>query len=107
MRIKAKLVKATTTADIEKWIAKASESVKRSTKGEKSLDFTKGGKYYRVFTFEGEGRPRYAYCFIDMEGNIYKADGWKRPAKGIRGHIDEVDPTKLDQHTSWLYRKWY
>jgi hypothetical protein len=28
------------------------------------------------------------HCFIDAAtGNILKADGWKRPAKGIRGSI--------------------
>lgn len=30
------------------------------------------------------------FCFIDLEnGNILKADGWKRPAKGVRGNIFE------------------
>lgn len=34
-----------------------------------------------------------AYCFLDADGNILKPDGWKRPAKGIRGSI-------FDQHYS-------
>ena len=41
-----------------------------------------GKKYIRVVTSEGS-----AYCFLDSEGNIYKPDGWKRPAKHIRGSI--------------------
>jgi len=32
------------------------------------------------------------HCFIDAAtGNILKADGWKRPAKGVRGNIFKDD----------------
>lgn len=34
-----------------------------------------------------------AYCFIDLSnGDILKADGWKRPAKGARGNIRHGGP---------------
>jgi hypothetical protein len=33
-----------------------------------------------------------AHCFIDLEnGNVLKADGWKRPAPQIRGNIFSED----------------
>jgi hypothetical protein len=28
------------------------------------------------------------YAFVDYDGNIYKPSGWRAPAKGVRGHID-------------------
>jgi hypothetical protein len=49
-----------------------------------SLD--KNPKYIRVvITTFGQ---RSVHCFLDAEGNIYKAAGWKTPAKGIRGNIN-------------------
>ena len=47
-----------------------------------SYEFTVGRKYIRVVS-SGVA----AYCFLDHEGNIYKPDGWKRPARHIRGSI--------------------
>lgn len=33
-----------------------------------------------------------AHCFIDLSnGNILKADGWKKPAPQVRGNIFKVD----------------
>lgn len=34
------------------------------------------------------GEEESVWCFVDYEGNLYKASGWTRPAPGIRGHID-------------------
>ena len=31
---------------------------------------------------------RSVHCFLDNDGNIYKASSWKIPAKGIRGNIN-------------------
>ena len=50
---------------------------------------------------------RSAYCFIRKEdGAIFKADGWKGPAKGVRARLDQVLATNLqqvDEFTGWLY----
>lgn len=36
---------------------------------------------------------RSAYGFIANEtGDLLKADGWKRRAKGIRGNLGDADP---------------
>lgn len=44
----------------------------------------KGKKYMRIVKERGQ---KTVHCFLDAFGNIYKADSWKRPAKGIRGNI--------------------
>lgn len=110
-----KVMATVSQADIEEWIKKASESVKKNSIKEfgsedstfiETLDFKKGPKFYNVWKQNVSGTgSRSAYCFIDMEGNIYKAAGWGTPAKGIRGNIATVDPTKLTSSTAWLYRK--
>lgn len=110
----ASAVTADAKADIEKWIKSATKHIEKITKEspprefmQRTLGFTKGKKYYRVYIERADekGADRSAYCFIDMEGNIYKADSWKRPAKGIRGTVHDVDPDSIDQYTSWLYRR--
>lgn len=46
-----------------------------------------GQRYIRVICADGVAH-RSAWGFIDAEtGDILKADGWKRPAKGARGSI--------------------
>lgn len=51
---------------------------------------------------------RSAHCFVDLtNGDILKADGWKKPAKGKRGSIFNDNggvPAHADSGTSWLYR---
>ncbi len=61
-----------------------------------------GRKYIRVVcTTVGSS----AYCFLDFEGNVYKAAGWKVPAKGVRATLATLDMSTVDQYGSWLYRK--
>lgn len=50
------------------------------------LTYTRGPKYIRIVS--GTGDQRSAWAFVDTTtGNVLKTDGWKRPAKGIRGNI--------------------
>jgi len=44
-----------------------------------------GRKYIKLVVASGDQRS--VYCFLDMEGNIYKAATWKAPAKYIRGSV--------------------
>jgi hypothetical protein len=45
-----------------------------------------GKKYLRVE--QNNGTQTSVYCFVDKSnGDILKADGWKRPAKHARGNI--------------------
>lgn len=69
---------------------------------EKVALFTDGAKYWRVV------RGSSAWCFVDRDtGDILKADGWKKPAKGARGSVlkPETWPTgAAAASTGWLYR---
>ena len=48
--------------------------------------FTQGKKFTKVLvtTFGSTS----VHCFIDSEGNLYKAASYNVPAKGIRGNIN-------------------
>lgn len=51
-----------------------------------------GRKYVKLVSV---GRSqRSVYCFLDMNGNIFKAATWKAPAKHIRGSI-------FDENYGW------
>jgi hypothetical protein len=51
-----------------------------------TFSIERGKKYIRIVrTFLNS---RSVHCFLDVDGNIYKAAGWKVPAKGIRGNIN-------------------
>ena len=57
----------------------------------------RGPKYTRIvrqiISDDGRTVERSAYGFIVNEtGDLLKADGWKRPAKGIRGNVGDADP---------------
>lgn len=75
----------------------------------------KGKKFDKVIYKEKsrENMPGASvYCFVDAEGNIYKADGWKRPAKGVRARLADISAEFVDQiaargyvNTFWLYRR--
>jgi len=53
------------------------------------LGYTKGGRYWRLFVSRGgKEDQRSAYGFFEpATGNLYKSDGWKRPAKGVRASV--------------------
>lgn len=57
------------------------------------LEMQRGSKFIRVVSrdkWPNESAPTngYVYCFIEIAtGNIYKAAGWKAPAKHVRGSI--------------------
>lgn len=50
------------------------------------FSFIKGAKYYKVVRdYHGQ---RSVHSFVDNEGNIWKAAGWKAPTKNFsRGNI--------------------
>ena len=49
------------------------------------IEVMRGPKFIRIVD-AGPGQ-RSVHCFLDYQGNIYKAAGWKAPAKHIRGSI--------------------
>lgn len=52
----------------------------------------KGKKYQRIYR-DSNGQ-RFVECFVDNDGNVYKAEGWKKPAKGVRGNINSPEARK-------------
>jgi hypothetical protein len=73
---------------------------------------SKGGRTYQrivqqELTPEGSDAAlgSSVYCFVDRWGQIFKADGWKGPAKGVRGTVSDVlsGKTQADSGGSWLY----
>ena len=61
-----------------------------------------GVKYTRIV--QTAQAHRSVFCFVDAEGNIYKAAGWKAPAKGVRSTLATVRIETVDPYGSWLYR---
>ncbi len=104
----------TMNTQIEAWINKLTQDVERNSAekwkdcepNHSTITFTKGPKYYKVSTRNKHNSSGgSAYCFIDMQGNIYMAASWKAPAKGIRGNIIDVNTDNFDGGTGWLYRR--
>lgn len=51
-----------------------------------------GRKYIKIVVNRyGNSEHRSVYCFLDMDGNIFKAASWKIPAKHKRGSIFDPD----------------
>lgn len=56
-------------------------------KAHDKLGYSKGRKYWRIYTEDRAG-GKSAYGFFNPEtGDLLKPDGWKRPAKGPRGNV--------------------
>lgn len=62
----------------------------------------KGRKYHRIVQDTRNKETgemfdqRSVAGFLDNDGNIYKAAGWKAPAKGIRGNIYNNPENSID-----------
>jgi len=66
-----------------------------------------GKKYFKIVT--DNGTQRSVHCFVDLEGNVYKAAGWAAPAKGVRYNLYNVEDVVTlrnvaGYHSSYLYR---
>lgn len=67
-------------------------------------------KYIRIVAASpmNEGN-RHVYMFLDFDGNLLKAAGWKSPAKGSRGVLTQDNMSevleKTDPFGGWLYRR--
>ena len=64
----------------------------------------RGRKYHRVVQHDSS---RSVHAFIGEDGMLYKAAGWKAPAKGARYNLEtdmDVIRQRFDPHGSYLYR---
>lgn len=67
-------------------------------------------KYIRIVAASPKnGGNRHVYMFLDFDGNLLKAAGWKSPAKGSRGVLTQDNMSevleKTDPFGGWLYRR--
>lgn len=46
-------------------------------------------KFIKIIQCSHLGVEKSVFCFVDFDGNLYKAECWSKPASGIRGHIDK------------------
>lgn len=69
------------------------------------VTYSKGRKYFKLINDHGSQRS--VYCFIDIDGNVYKSATWNTPAKGIRFHIDQLleHPQMCDMFGGFLYKR--
>ena len=52
------------------------------------ISFMRGPKFARIVRKNDGEKYGSCFCFVDLaNGNILKADGWKRPAPQVRGNI--------------------
>jgi hypothetical protein len=67
-----------------------------------------GRKYHKVVQVDGSHGQRSVHCFVDNDGNVYKAASWKAPAKGVRYNVGK-DMEKLeknfDPYGGYLYAR--
>jgi hypothetical protein len=57
--------------------------------GKSTFEYTVGRRYVKVIAVLGNVQ-RSVHCFVDMKnGDVLKAAGWNKPAKGARGNIND------------------
>lgn len=77
--------------------------------GHTRFEVEQGRKFARIISRDDAQGS--AFCFIDAEGNIYKAATYKTPAKGVRATLATLPADFADKlaslgyaSTGWLYR---
>lgn len=89
-----------TNSDITQAITAYIESVQTITSEKFARDYPNLGtptitasygiKYARIITESGSSRS--VHSFIDLKtGDVLKAESWKRPAKGVRSNLFDVN----------------
>ena len=64
-----------------------------------------GNKYDRIVAKPHNSSQSHVYAFVDIEGNVYKAAGWKAPAKGVRYTSVAAALAKANRFGSFLYAR--
>lgn len=54
----------------------------------KRYEVEMGKKYLRIWYSQND-KSKSIVMFVDEEGNILKPESYKRPAKGVRGHMTD------------------
>ena len=102
-------------AGIKAYVKIGNDAIKRSQFSQLYRDrqghfeFDKKTKYYGIWNMEF-GKQSSIHAFVDIvTGDLLKAAGWKKPAKGARGNVADADfmaslPARFDVHGGHLYR---
>jgi hypothetical protein len=68
-----------------------------------SFMFVLGKKYHKICKTRDGIKPDSSYAFVDIvTGDLYMAASWTKPAKHIRGNIN--DPSGLDACNEYSVR---
>lgn len=62
-----------------------------------------GRKYDKIIVTPNNTTQTRVYAFVDTDGNVYKANGWAAPAKGIRYTSVASALVKADPFGGFLY----
>lgn len=103
----------TTLQKIEAWLQAAKIETERKSEEKfahdevlkRTLTWSKGPKYYKVYHIRKNEIYGDTFMFIDFEGNIYKPSGSMKPAKGIRYTISSLNPTEVGLNCGFLYKR--
>lgn len=79
-------------------------NAKFKAEGYSTFEVAEGGRKFTKIVAT-HGGQRSVYCFLDADGNVYKAEGWKKPARGIRSTLATLDMSRVDKFGSWLYAR--
>lgn len=78
--------------DFLDFMNKKAEANKVPSLGANTYTAQIGSKNIKIVEcYLGNPNDRRVYCFLDREGNIFKAASWKAPAKHKRGSIFDPD----------------
>lgn len=74
----------------------------------RKFEYSVGPKFSRITIASGSSRS--AFLFVDKDGNIFKSETFKSPAKGIRFNVSTPESFedfmhKIDEYGSALYRR--
>lgn len=64
-----------------------------------------GKKYDKITVKPHCSSQSFVHAFVDTDGNVYKAAGWKAPAKGVRYTSVMAALVKADRFGNYLYAR--
>jgi len=65
-----------------------------------------GKKYDKIVVATKPDDSVRVYAFVDQDGNVYKANGWAAPAKGVRYASVEAALQHADRFGAFLYTEY-
>jgi len=84
--------------NVRKWTLMLCDALKDAGPEGYNYIIESGHKYHKIIMIDDSVRKnRSVHAFVDKKtGEVYKASGWKAPAKGVRYDL------RLIEHREWL-----